>query len=93
MGLIRKEMPENYNDLGWIRINEDDPDTFPKTDDYIFLSFSNYGLPAIGRCEGNEDDGFVFYEGDDSMDDAEAEADAQNQAHLRMIFDVWREGR
>lgn len=65
MGLIRKEMPENYNDLGWIRINEDDPDTFPKTDDYILLSFSNYGLPAIGRCEGNKDDGFVFYEGDD----------------------------
>lgn len=65
MGLIKMEMPENYDDLGWRRINEDDPETFPNTDDYIMLSISNYSLQIIGRCEGNEEDGYTFYEGDD----------------------------
>ena len=65
MSLISIEMPENYDDLGWRRFNTDDPGTFPKTDDYILLSFSNYGIPTIGRCEGNEDEGFTFYDGDD----------------------------
>ena len=65
MGLVTMEMPEDYDDLGWRRINEDDPETFPQTDNYILLSCSNYGLPIIGRCEGNEDDGFIFYEGDE----------------------------
>lgn len=65
MGLVTMEMPNNYDDLGWRRINEDDASTFPQTDDYILLSFSNYGLPSIGRCEGNEDEGYTFYDGDD----------------------------
>lgn len=58
-------MPENYDDLKWRRINTGDPRTFPPTVGYILLSFSNYGIPAIGRCEGDEDEGFTFYEGDD----------------------------
>lgn len=45
---------------GWIVINEDDPETFPKTNDYILLSFSNFTIPAVGRFE----DG-TFYAGDD----------------------------
>ena len=32
----------------------------PKEDEYILISFANYGLPDIGRCE----DG-IFYPGDD----------------------------
>lgn len=60
------EKPKNYSDLLWRRINEDDLSTFPHTDNYILLSFSNYSLPAIGRCEGNEDEGFTFYEGDET---------------------------
>lgn len=57
--------PDNHHDLLWRVINPDNPDTFPKTDKYILLSFSNFTLPCIGRWEGNADEGFVFYEGDD----------------------------
>lgn len=57
--------PDNHMDLLWHIIEEDNPDTFPKTKDYLLLSFSNFTLPCIGRCEGNEDEGFTFYEGDD----------------------------
>ena len=35
-------------------------DELPKEGEYILISFANYGLPDIGRCE----DG-VFYPGDD----------------------------
>lgn len=35
-------------------------DELPKEDKYVLVSFANYGLPDIGRCE----DG-VFYPGDD----------------------------
>lgn len=66
MGLTVIEMPENYNDLGWRRIIEDDPSSFPDTDDYLLLSISNFSIPIIGRCEGNENDGYTFYEGDDN---------------------------
>ena len=57
--------PNNHMDLLWHVIEEENPDTFPKTKDYLILSFSNFTLPCIGRCEGNEDEGFTFYEGDD----------------------------
>lgn len=56
--------PDNYNDLEWHIITED-LETYPKTDKYILLSFDNFRLPCIGRCEGNEDDGYAFYEGDE----------------------------
>ena len=57
--------PKNKNDLMWHVIDPEDAATFPKTDDYILLSFSNYVLPSIGRCEGNEEEGFTFFDGDD----------------------------
>lgn len=57
--------PSNYCDILWHILDEDNPKTFPDTDNYILLSFSNFSLPCIGRCEGNEDEGFTFYEGDD----------------------------
>ena len=53
--------------LCFTRINEDEPETFPKTDKYILLSFSNYSCPLVGRCEGNKEDGFRFYVGDDTV--------------------------
>lgn len=57
--------PDNHFDLLWHVIEEDNPATFPKTGEYILLNFTNFSLPCIGRCEGNEDEGFAFYEGDD----------------------------
>lgn len=57
--------PKNHYDLLWRLVNEDDPNTYPDTKDYILLGFSNFNLPCIGRCEGNEDEGFTFFEGDD----------------------------
>ena len=55
-----KNLPEEDE---WIPINEDDLDTFPKTDDYILVSFENFILPDIARYEADEDGG-AFYPGD-----------------------------
>lgn len=63
--MIEQIEPSNYKDMKWILINEDDPDTFPMTDGYILLSFANFDLPMIGRCEGNAEEGHIFYVGDD----------------------------
>ena len=57
--LLTKKM-----EYGWIPVNPDDEDSFPKTDSYIFLSFSNCSLPEIGRYEKSEDGG-AFYIGDE----------------------------
>ena len=57
--------PENYCDILWHVIEAENPKTFPPTDEHILLNFSNFTLPCIGRCEGNEDEGFTFFEGDD----------------------------
>lgn len=40
---------------GWKSLDEP-----PKEDEYILISFANYGLPDIGRMEGG-----IFYPGDD----------------------------
>ena len=58
-------VPQNHADLIWHVIDEDDLDTYPKTKDYILLNFSNCSQPSIGRCEGNKNVGFTFYDGDD----------------------------
>ena len=50
----------------WTPIYEDDPETFPKTDDYILVSFENRNIPDIGRCE-TDDEGSAFYPGDDEI--------------------------
>jgi hypothetical protein len=50
---------------GWRRLVEDDPSTFPQTDDYILLHFENFSGVIVGRCEGNEEEGFLFYLGDE----------------------------
>ena len=60
-------VPDNHTDLLWHIIDEDNPKTYPQTDDYILLNFKNCSVPSIGRCEGNEDEGFRFYDGDDDI--------------------------
>lgn len=60
-------IPKNSIDLTWHVVDSDDSDTFPHTKDYILLSFENYSLTCVGRCEGNEDEGFTFYEADDDI--------------------------
>ena len=57
--------PKNKNELMWHLIDPEDVSTFPKTDDYILLHFENYSLCCVGRCEGNEEEGYSFFEGDD----------------------------
>lgn len=47
----------------WIPVNPDDPETFPKDDDFILLSFENFSIPYIGRYEADETGG-AFYLGD-----------------------------
>lgn len=47
-------------DNQWIPVWQD----LPKNDNYVLLSFENYGLPAIGRYE-EDDQGGAFYEGDE----------------------------
>lgn len=45
----------------WIPVSE----RLPETDDYILLSFANYSIPIIGRCERDKDGNGIFYAGDD----------------------------
>ena len=52
------------NNDGWISVNPDEEDSFPKADNYILLSFSNFSIPLIGRYEEDEEGG-AFYIGDD----------------------------
>lgn len=61
-----KQIPNNQKELYWRVIDEDDPSTFPHISDYILLSFINFNIPVIGRCEGDDDIGFTFYAGDDT---------------------------
>ena len=59
------QKPNNHKDLVWHFIDPEDSNTFPETKEYILLSFINYPLPTVGRCEGNEEEGFMFFAGDD----------------------------
>ena len=58
------EMPKNHEDLMWHLVEEGD---MPKDDKYILLAFDNYTIPLIGRCEGNEEEGYIFYAGDEDV--------------------------
>lgn len=66
--------PENHAEMYWH--STDEP---PENDDYIILRFVNYSLPMIGRCEGNESDGFTFYLGDDT----------ESCSSLGLFVDAW----
>lgn len=45
----------------WIPVEEQ----LPEDGKYILLSFSNFSIPLIGRCEQDGDGGSTFYEGND----------------------------
>ena len=64
--------------FNWIPINQDDPETFPTTDDYIMLSFENWTLPAIGRFDISPEGG-AFYLGDED----------KPCVHYDMIVNAW----
>lgn len=51
----------NVGSNGWIPVEEE----FPKTDEYILLSFSNFSIPLVGRYEEDENGG-AFYVGDET---------------------------
>ncbi len=62
---FKEVLDEAVNDLkkdaSWIPVTE----SLPDSSRYILLSFENYPLPAIGRCETDEDGNSAFYLGDD----------------------------
>lgn len=55
-----KEIIRNHMNDGWISVEEKVPDSGI----YIFLSFTNFTLPMIGRYEKDSDSG-AFYIGDE----------------------------
>lgn len=59
--LLFTDLEQDEKENGWIPVSE----RFPETDDYILLSFANYSIPIIGRCERDKDGNGIFYAGDD----------------------------
>lgn len=64
---IRENFPECYAEIGNMGVMVAVPvsERLPETDDYILLSFANYSIPIIGRCERDKDGNGIFYAGDD----------------------------
>ena len=58
---LQEAIEQDEKENGWIPVSE----RFPETDDYILLSFANYSIPIIGRCERDKDGNGIFYAGDD----------------------------
>ena len=56
----QEKATKRLESINWIPIEE----RLPETDDYILVSFSNYGLPDIGRYEADKDGGGAFFPGD-----------------------------
>ena len=55
------DLEQDEKENVWIPVSE----RLPETDDYILLSFANYSIPIIGRCERDKDGNGIFYAGDD----------------------------
>lgn len=47
---------------GWTLVEEG----IPTDGRYVLLSFENFSLPVVGRCEKDED-GYAFYVGDEDI--------------------------
>ena len=58
---LMNDLEQDEKENGWIPVSE----RLPETDDYILLSFANYSIPIIGRCERDKDGNGIFYAGDD----------------------------
>ena len=64
-GLTPNEVEQLKENRRWILVEE----RLPEDDNYILLSFENFDIPLIGRCEADADGGGVFYLGDCSEGD------------------------
>lgn len=58
---LQDDLEQDEKENGWIPVSE----RLPETDDYILLSFMNYSIPLVGRCERDKDGSGIFYAGDD----------------------------
>nr|DAR19184.1 MAG TPA: Protein of unknown function (DUF551) [Caudoviricetes sp.] len=58
---LQDDLEQDEKENGWIPVGE----RLPETDDYILLSFTNYSIPLVGRCERDKDGSGIFYTGDD----------------------------
>lgn len=58
---LQDDLEQDEKENGWIPVSE----RLPETDDYIILSFVNYPIPLVGRCERDKDGSGIFYAGDD----------------------------
>lgn len=58
---LQDDLEQDAKENGWILVGE----RLPETDDYILLSFANYSIPLVGRCERDKDGSGIFYAGDD----------------------------
>ena len=76
IAVIREEVSKFHD--GWIPFNPDDEDTHPKTDEYIYISLSNFTIPIIGRYETDKEGG-AFYCGDE----------AETLSSQGMIVNAW----
>ena len=47
----------------WIDVDYE----LPENDDYVLISFANYGVPQIGRYVEDDDEGGNWYLGDDDV--------------------------
>ena len=58
---LQGDLEQDEKENGWIPVSE----RLPETDDYILLSFANYSISLVGRCERDKDGSGIFYVGDD----------------------------
>lgn len=65
VGHLLKKLSEEQRKHRWIPVKE----RLPEDDNYILLSFENFGIPLIGRYEADADGGGSFYLGDNDEGD------------------------
>lgn len=59
---LKNQLKEEREKHRWIPVTE----RIPQSDRYVLLSFKNYSLPLVGRCETDEE-GSAFYIGDETV--------------------------
>lgn len=59
---LMKKLAEEREKHRWIPVTERIPDS----DRYVLLSFENFSLPMVGRCETDEE-GSAFFIGDETV--------------------------
>lgn len=59
---LMEKLAEEREKHRWIPVTE----RIPQSDRYVLLSFKNYSLPLVGRCETDEE-GSAFFIGDETV--------------------------